>query len=94
MAQTLTYKTSYFSDNYQILKENLQIGKLYKIEWLGTTIDTSINDKKLELLNLAVHDDILEIEIMLKKAINLRINVNKLTIKRKLLPSQTKGAPI
>jgi hypothetical protein len=51
MAQTLTYKTSYFSDNYQILKENLQIGKLYKIEWLGTTIDTSINEKKFRFIS-------------------------------------------
>ena len=51
MTQTLTYKTSYFSDNYQILKDNLQIGKLYKTEWLGTTIDTSINEKKFRFIS-------------------------------------------
>jgi len=33
------------------LKENLQIGKLYKIEWLGTTIDTSINEKKFRFIS-------------------------------------------
>jgi len=51
MTQTLTYKTSYFSDNYQILRDNLQIGKLYKTEWLGATIDTSINDKKFRFIS-------------------------------------------
>jgi hypothetical protein len=75
MTQTLTYKTSYFSDNYQILKDNLQIGKLYKTEWLGTTIDTTLNEKKyrfiskgfvkstITILNLSTNADIGTIKI-------------------------------
>ena len=51
MTLTLTFKTSYFSDNCQILKDNLQIGKLYKTEWIGTTIDTSINEKKFKFIS-------------------------------------------
>ncbi len=51
MTQTLTYKTSYFSDNYQILKDNLQIGKLYKTEWLGSTIDSTLNEKKFRFIS-------------------------------------------
>ncbi len=51
MTQTITYKTSYLSDNYQILNDNLQIGKLYKTEWLGTTIDATINEKKFRFVS-------------------------------------------
>ena len=51
MTQVLTYKTSYFSDNYQILKDSLQIGKLYKTEWLGTAIDTTLNEQKFRFVS-------------------------------------------
>ena len=78
MTQTLTYKTSYFSDNYQILRDNLQIGKLYKTEWLGATIDTSINDKKFRFISKGFFKPTLKI-------INLSTNAIVGTIKIKHL---------
>ncbi|MBY0481203.1 MAG: hypothetical protein K2Q21_07600 [Chitinophagaceae bacterium] len=51
MTQPITYKTSSFSDNYQILKDSLQIGKLYKTEWLGSTIDSTLNEQKFRFVS-------------------------------------------
>lgn len=51
MDQVLNYKTSYFSDSYQILKDRLQIGKLYKTEWLGNSIDTVLNEQKYRFIS-------------------------------------------
>lgn len=51
MNQILTYKTSYFSDSYQILKNDLQIGKLYKAEWLGSKIDTALYEQKFKFIS-------------------------------------------
>jgi hypothetical protein len=51
MNQTLNYKTSYTSDSYQILKESLQIGKLYKAEWLGNPTDAVLNEHKFRFIS-------------------------------------------
>jgi hypothetical protein len=50
MNQTLNYKTSYTSDSYQILRDGIQIGKLYKAEWLGNPIDTVLNEHKFRFM--------------------------------------------
>ena len=54
MTQVLTYKTTYFSDSYQILKDNLQVGKLYKTEWLGSIIDTKLNEQEFRFTSEGV----------------------------------------
>lgn len=51
MNQILNYKTSSFSDNYQIFKDDLQIGKLYKTEWLGSKIDTALYEQKFKFIS-------------------------------------------
>ncbi len=43
MQQSLTYQTSFTKDSYSIFSDNIQIGKLYKREWLGSPIETTIN---------------------------------------------------
>jgi hypothetical protein len=54
MNQILNYKTSYTSDNYQILRDSLQIGKLYKAEWLGNPIDTVLNERKFRFISKGI----------------------------------------
>ena len=54
MNQTLNYKTSYTSDSYQILRDSLQIGKLYKAEWLGNPIDTVLNEHKFRFISKGI----------------------------------------
>ncbi len=48
MQQALTYKTSYTKDSYSIFSDNIQIGKLYKKEWLGSNIETTINGNRFK----------------------------------------------
>jgi hypothetical protein len=54
MNQTLNYKTSYTRDSYQILRDSLQIGKLYKAEWLGNQIDTVLNEHKFRFISKGI----------------------------------------
>jgi len=54
MNQNLNYKTSYTSDSYQILRDSLQIGKLYKAEWLGNPIDTVISERKFRFISKGI----------------------------------------
>ncbi len=54
MNQILNYKTSYTSDNYQILKDNLQVGKLYKAEWLGNPINTVLNEHSFRFISKGI----------------------------------------
>jgi hypothetical protein len=54
MNQTLNYKASYTSDSYQILRDSLQIGKLYKAEWLGNPIDSVLNEHKFRFISKGI----------------------------------------
>jgi hypothetical protein len=51
MNQILNYKTSYTSDRYEILRDSLQIGKIYKAEWLFNPIDTFLNEHKFRFIS-------------------------------------------
>ena len=51
MQYGLTYQTSFMKDSYFICKDSLQIGKLYKAEWLGSTIDTTINEQSFRFVS-------------------------------------------
>ncbi|HEX5151207.1 MAG TPA: hypothetical protein VFW07_07145 [Parafilimonas sp.] len=46
MRQSLTYQTSFIKDSYSIFSDEKQVGKLFKKEWLGSTIETSMNGHK------------------------------------------------
>jgi|GEM_PF-3199045 len=54
MTQVISYRTSYFSNKYQILKDSLQIGNLYKTEWLGCTIEASLNEQKFSFVSKGI----------------------------------------
>ena len=54
MNQILNYKTSYTSDSFQILRDSIQIGKIYKAEWLGNPIDTVLNDHKFRFISKGI----------------------------------------
>jgi len=51
MQNGLTYQTSFMKDSYFICKDNLQIGKLYKGEWLGSTIDATTNEHSFRFVS-------------------------------------------
>ena len=51
MNQILSYKTSYTSDRYEILRDSVQIGKIYKAEWLFNPIDTVLNEHKFRYIS-------------------------------------------
>lgn len=51
MQKVLTYQTSFIKDCYFIYNKNLQIGKLYKAEWVGSTIETTINEHNFRFVS-------------------------------------------
>lgn len=51
MQHALTYKTSFTKDSYSIYRGNIQIGKLYKTEWLGSTIESTINEHNFRFVS-------------------------------------------
>lgn len=61
MQQVLTYQTSYTQDNYQIFSDKIQIGKLYKREWLGSTIDSSINGHDFKFTSMGFFNPVISI---------------------------------
>ncbi len=47
MQSLLTYQTTITQDSYRIHNEEVQIGKLFKKEWLGSHIETTINGQHI-----------------------------------------------
>jgi hypothetical protein len=50
MESVINYQTSYLRDKYNIFSNNLEIGNIFKIEWLGATVEGSINGRKLKFI--------------------------------------------
>ncbi|HMS68300.1 MAG TPA: hypothetical protein PKD18_09175 [Saprospiraceae bacterium] len=46
MGKTLTYQTSAFNSCHLIFKDSINVGKLFKLEWIGSPVEASINDSK------------------------------------------------
>ena len=44
MEKTLTYQTSAFNSCHLILKDSSKVGKLFKLEWIGSPVEATIND--------------------------------------------------
>ncbi len=54
MNSTVTYKTSFLKDSYSIFEDDGKIGKLYKSEWTGPAIDTTINKRNFRFVTKGI----------------------------------------
>jgi len=61
MQQTIIYKTTYLQDKYEIFREDLKIGKLYKSNWLGSTIETTVNSQNFKFTSKGIINHIISI---------------------------------
>lgn len=43
MQHSFAFETSFWKDSYSIFRNSIQIGKLYKTEWLVSTVETTIS---------------------------------------------------
>ena len=50
MKSVINYQTSYLRDKYNIFSNDLEIGNIFKIEWLGATVEGIINGRKLKFI--------------------------------------------
>lgn len=62
MLQTLTYQTTALQDNYSILNEAVRIGKVYKTEWLGWTMDAEIAGRRFKFMKSGLFTRVIHIE--------------------------------
>ncbi|PUZ19777.1 hypothetical protein GA0116948_12015 [Chitinophaga costaii] len=62
MLQTLNYQTAALPDNYSIFKEAVKIGKVYKKEWLGWTMDAEIAGRRFSFSKRGLFQNIIHIE--------------------------------
>jgi hypothetical protein len=61
MPQTINYKTSYLQDKYEIFTGDVKIGKLYKNNWLGSTIESTVNSKDFKFISNGIINPIITI---------------------------------
>lgn len=51
MESVISYQTSYLQDKYNIFSNNLEIGNVFKTEWLGAIVEGNINGRKIKLID-------------------------------------------
>ena len=51
MQKLFRYQSSLFKDSYLIFNGEMQIGKLYKKEWLGSPVETTINGHQFRFIS-------------------------------------------
>lgn len=51
MESVISYQTSYLNNKYNIFSNNLEIGNVFKTEWLGSTVEGNINGRKIKLID-------------------------------------------
>jgi hypothetical protein len=61
MQKLFTYQSSLFKDSYLIFNGDRQIGKLYKKEWLGSPVETTINGHQFKFISSNIFRPVISI---------------------------------
>ena len=80
MESSISYQTSYSKDKYIIFSNNLEVGNVFKTEWLGAIVGGSINGRKIKLVDKGfIHPTITIVDIKTNQIIGSVIISNLLT---------------
>lgn len=90
MQHAVTYQTSFTKDSYLIFSGNTQIGKLYKTEWVGSPIETTINGRNFKFISKGFFRPIISVFDK-----DTKQNIGTVTINNffKISPSATLNLP-
>lgn len=51
MESIINYQTGYLKDRYNIFSNNLEIGNVFKTEWLGSIVEGNINGRQIKFID-------------------------------------------